>query len=149
MLEHIKLYVEKRIHRTIDAEELKNAIDSAANNITANYLLLGQDVTAKEFLDVLINCINVKKNSKESNTDISAVTIIDQAGQPKRIISATIMDYNRNTVFGIGLDGKKLWLGKYNTEQEAENIKNIINTSLIEKKRRCDLRYLDERSGDA
>jgi hypothetical protein len=73
--------------------------------------------------------------------------IIDQAGQSKRIISATILEYNKNTVFGIRLDGRKLWLGKYNTEEEAENIKNIINTSLIEK-RGCDLRYLDERIGN-
>ena len=68
--------------------------------------------------------------------------INDQAGQSKYIISATIMEYNKNTVFGIGVDGRKLWLGKYNTPEEAESVKNIINESLIEK-RRCDLRYLE------
>ena len=70
------------------------------------------------------------------------VTITDQAGQSKCIISATILEYNRNTVFGVRLDGKKLWLGKYDTGEEAEKVKNIINASLIEK-RRCDLRYLE------
>lgn len=70
------------------------------------------------------------------------VIITDQAGQSKCIISATILDYNRNTVFGIRLDGKKLWLGKYDTVEEAEKVKNFINESLIEK-RRCDLRYLE------
>ncbi len=72
----------------------------------------------------------------------TSVTITDQAGQPKCITSATILEYNRNTVFGVRLDGKKLWLGRYNTVEEAEKVKNIINESLIEK-RRCDLRYLE------
>ncbi len=41
----------------------------------------------------------------------TSVTITDQAGQPKCITSATILEYNRNTVFGVRLDGKKLWYG--------------------------------------
>ena len=59
----------------------------------------------------------------------------------------TILDYNPTTLFGITADGKKTWLGKYNTSEEAKKIKNIIDVSIIEK-RRCDLRYLDERTGD-
>lgn len=131
MLELIKQYVEKRINRPIDAEELQNAIDSATNNITANYLLLGQYVTAKEFLDVLINCIEIKKNSKESNTDISTLTIIDQGGQVKQIVGVTILDYNKNTVFGIGVDRRKTWLGKYSTPELAEKVYNDIRKRLL------------------
>jgi len=64
-------------------------------------------------------------------TDLGQGMIItDQAGQSKYIINATIMEYNKNTVFGIGVDGRKLWLGKYNTPEEAEKVKDIINTSL-------------------
>lgn len=134
MLELIKDYVEKKVNCPVSTKELEEALDNAKNNITCNYLLLGHDVTAKIFMDTLVNCL--KK--------AGILTVIDQAGQPKHILSATIMEYNKNTVFGIRLDGKKLWLGKYNTPEEAENIKNIINTSLIEK-RRCDLRIIEQK----
>ena len=130
MLESIKQYVEKHINRPIDAEELQNAIDSTANNITANYLLLGHDVTAKEFLDVLINCIRVNKTPKEK---AGILTVIDQAGQTKHIVGVTIMEYNKNTVFGIGVDGRKLWLGKFRTPQEAEVEKRRLEKAIEEK----------------
>ena len=29
------------------------------------------------------------------------LTVIDQAGQLKQIVGVTIMDYNKNTVFGV------------------------------------------------
>ena len=148
MLERIKNYVEKRVNRQVSMQELQAALKSAQNNIMCNYLMCNADVSVSTFLDILVQCINFNyRYNTNTNTD-SVITIIDQAGQTKRIVGVTIMDYNRNTVFGIGLDGKKLWLGKYNTEQEAENIKNIIDTYLTEK-RRCDLRYLNERTGDA
>ena len=92
----------------------------------------------------MTNYLYLKGERKEMKlTDLSQGMIItDQAGQSKYIISATIMEYNKNTVFGIGVDGKKLWLGKYDTVEKAEKVKNIINTSLIEK-RIFDLRYLE------
>lgn len=138
MLKLIKDYVEKHVNRQVSAKELEAALDDAKNNITCNYLLLGHDVTAKDFMDTLVNCIRLNKTPKEKT---GILTVIDQAGQTKHIVGVTIMEYNKNTVFGIGVDGRKLWLGKYNTAEEAENIKNIINTYLTEK-RRCDLRYL-------
>lgn len=60
------------------------------------------------------------------------LTVIDQAGQLKQIVGVTIMDYNKNTVFGIGVDGRRLWLGKYDTPEKAKMIKNIIDTYLTE-----------------
>lgn len=128
MLESIKQYVEKRINQPIDAEELQNAIDSTANNITANYLLLGHDVTAKDFMDTLVNCIRANKTLKEK---AGILTVIDQAGQTKHIVGVTIMEYNKNTVFGIGVDGRKLWLGKYNTAEDAEKVCNDIRKRLL------------------
>jgi hypothetical protein len=132
MLKRIKDSVEKRINRQISMQELRNAIKDSTANIISNYLLLGHDVTAKEFLDVLINCINVKKNSKESNTDSVLTTIVDQGGQLKSIIRATILDYNRTTVFGITPENKRTWLGKYNTPEEAEKVRNHINRKISE-----------------
>jgi len=142
MLERIKDYVEKKVNRPVSTKELQSALDDAKNNITCNYLLLGHDVTAKDFMDTLVNCIRVNRVNKTPK-EKAGMTVIDQAGQTKYIVGVTIMEYNKNTVFGIGVGGRRLWLGKYNTPEEAENIKNIINTYLTEK-RRCDLRYLDE-----
>ena len=132
MLKRIKDYVEKRINRQVSTKELEAALEDAKNNITCNYLLLGYDVTAKNFLDILINCIEIKKNSKESNTDISALAIVDQGGQLKSIIRATILDYNRTTVFGITPENKRTWLGKYKTPEDTEKVRNHINRKISE-----------------
>jgi hypothetical protein len=142
MLKRIKDYVEKKVSRPVSTEELEAAFDDAKNNIACNYLLLGYDVTAKDFMNTFVNCIRVNRLNKTPKEKAGILTIIDQAGQTKHIVGVTIMEYNKNTVFGIGVDGRKLWLGKYNTAEEAENIKNIIDTCLTEK-RRCDLRYLE------
>lgn len=153
MLERIKNYVEKRVNRQVSTKELEAALEDAKNNITCNYLLLGYDVTAKQFLDILINCVKIRLKLapaayNPSSDPLNSIVVLDQGGQVKRITDVTILDYNPTTLFGITIDGKKTWLGKYDTKEEAENVKNIINTSLIEK-RRCNLRYLDERTGDA
>ena len=76
-----------------------------------------------------VNCIKVNKTPKKK---AGILTVIDQAGQPKQIVGVTIMDYNKNTVFGIGVDGRRLWLGKYDTPEKAKMIKNIIDTYLTE-----------------
>ena len=131
MLKRIKDYVEKKVNRPVSTKELEAALEDAKNNITCNYLLLGYDVTAKNFLDILINCIEIKKNSKESNTD-SALTIVDQGGQLKSIIRATILDYNRTTVFGITPENKRTWLGKYKTPEDTEKVRNHINRKISE-----------------
>lgn len=131
MLKRIKDYVEKKVNRQVSMQELRNAIDNATKNITSNYLLLGHDVTAKDFMNTLVNCIEIKKNSKESNTD-STLTIVDQGGQLKSIIGATILDYNRTTVFGITPENKRTWLGKYNTPEEAEKMRDYINRQISE-----------------
>ena len=70
--------------------------------------------------------------NKTPKKKASILTVIDQAGQPKQIVGVTIMDYNKNTVFGIGVDGRRLWLGKYDTPEKAKMIKNIIDTYLTE-----------------
>ena len=62
MLKRIKDYVEKRINQQVSTKELEAALEDAKNNITCNYLLLGHDVTAKDFIDTLVNCIRVNKN---------------------------------------------------------------------------------------
>ena len=147
MLKSIQEYVENHIQQSVDKKLLQEAIDDTMKNIAANYFLLGYDVTAKQFLDILINCVKIRlklapATYNPSSDPLNSIVVLDQGEQVKRITGVTILDYNPTTLFGITIDGKKTWLGKYDTKEEAENVKNIINTSLIEK-RRCNLRYLD------
>lgn len=128
MLEHIKDYVEKKVNRSVGIKELRNAIDSAAKNIIANYLIPGHNVTSEEFLEVLVNCIKVKKNFIDANV----LALVDQGGQLKRITRAVILDYNRTTVFGITPENKKTWLGTYDTPEEAEKMRDHINRQISE-----------------
>ena len=132
MLERIKNYIEKKVNRPVSTKELKAALDDAINNIKCNYLLLGHDVTAKDFMDILINCIEIKKKSKENNIDINVLAIVDQGGQLKRITRAIILDYNRTTVFGITPENKRTWLGKYKTPEDAEKMRDYINRQISE-----------------
>lgn len=132
MIERIKDYVEKRVNRPVSTKELKAALDDAKNNITSNYLLLGHDVTANDFVDILVNCIEIKKNLKENNIDVNVLAIVDQGGQLKRITRAIILDYNRTTVFGITPENKKTWLGKYKTPEDAEKMRDHINRQISE-----------------
>jgi len=84
-------------------------------------------VTAKDFMDTLVNCIKVNKTPKEG-----ILTIVDQGGQLKSIIGATILDYNRTTVFGITPENKRTWLGKYKTPEDAEKVRDHINRKISE-----------------
>lgn len=45
--------------------------------------------------------------------------VIDQGLQHKPIVSVTTLDYNKKTIFGVDLNGKRTWLGKYDTEDHA------------------------------
>jgi len=116
MLKRIKDYVEKRINRQVSTKELEAALEDAKNNITCNYLLLGYDVTAKQFLDILINCVKIRlklapatynTSSDTLNSILNSIVVLDQGGQVKRITSVTILDYNPTILFDITIDGKK------------------------------------------
>lgn len=57
--------------------------------------------------------------------------VLDQGGQLKSIIGATILDYNRTTVFGLLTAGnKRTWLGKYKTPEQAERVQRQVNRAL-------------------
>lgn len=65
MLEQIKEYIEKRLEQNIDAKDLLAALEDAKSNITCNHLLLGLDVTAKEFINVLTDCVETRLKQNE------------------------------------------------------------------------------------
>ena len=60
MLKSIQEYVENHIQQSVDKKLLQESIDDTMKNIAANYFLLGHDVTAKQFLDILINCVKIR-----------------------------------------------------------------------------------------
>ena len=85
MLKRIKDYVEKKVNRPVSTKELEAALEDAKNNITCNYLLLGQDVTTKEFLDVLINCVKIRlklapATYNTSSDTLNSIIVLDQGG---------------------------------------------------------------------
>jgi hypothetical protein len=56
--------------------------------------------------------------------------VIDQGNQYKNIVAVTILHYNRTTVFGIDTNGKKTWLGKYDSPEHTEIIARDINRAI-------------------
>ena len=84
MLERIKDYVKKKVNRPVSTKELEAALDDAKNNITCNYLLLGHDVTAKDFMDTLVNCIRVNRVNKTPK-EKAGITVIDQFDRKKKM----------------------------------------------------------------
>lgn len=74
MLERIKEYVEKKVNRPVSTKELQSALDDAKNNITCNYLLLGHDVTAKDFMDILVQCIDLHYNNSNTKKAVNSST---------------------------------------------------------------------------
>lgn len=62
--------------------------------------------------------------------NLRVMTVMDQAGQLKNITGATILEYNRTTVFGETVNGKRTWLGKYNTPEEATRVQHYINEAI-------------------
>lgn len=138
MLKSIQEYVENRIQQSVDKKLLQEAIDDTMKNIAANYFLLGYDVTAKDFMDILVNCVKIRlklapATYNTSSDTLNSIVVLDQGGQAKRITGVTILDYNPTTLFGITTDGKKTWLGKFRTPQEAVEKQREIEKAIEEK----------------
>jgi hypothetical protein len=56
--------------------------------------------------------------------------VIDQGKQCKNIVAVTILDYNLNTIFGLDVNNKKLWLGKYDTPSHALIVCKDVNRAI-------------------
>ena len=59
MLSQLKQRIEARIGKPIDNGTLLKALEMAKSDVVSNRLIMGQDVTAKEFEDVIVRCIAV------------------------------------------------------------------------------------------
>lgn len=59
MLSQLRQKIEARIGEPVDNGTLLKAIEMAKSDVVSNKLIMGQDVTAKEFEDVIVRCIAV------------------------------------------------------------------------------------------
>lgn len=56
--------------------------------------------------------------------------VVDQGNQHKNIVAATVLDYNQNTIFGTEPSGKRTWLGKYDTPEQAQIVLRDMERAL-------------------
>lgn len=61
MLSQLKQRIEARIGKPVDNGDLLMAIEMAKSDVVSNRLILGQDVTAQEFEDAVVNCLRAYK----------------------------------------------------------------------------------------
>ena len=61
MLITLREKIEARIGKPVDNEDLLMAIEMAKSDVVANQLVMGQDVTAQEFEDAVVNCLRTYK----------------------------------------------------------------------------------------
>ena len=57
MLRNFREGIEKRLERTVNNAELLTAIDMAKNDVVMNDLIFGKGVTAEQFEDVVVKCL--------------------------------------------------------------------------------------------
>ena len=61
MLSQLRQKIEARIGESVDNGDLLRALEMAKSDVVANKLILGQDVTAQEFEDAVVNCLRAYK----------------------------------------------------------------------------------------
>ena len=59
MLKQLKRRIEARIGKPVDNGTLLQAIEMAKSDVVSNKLVMGQDVTAQDFEEVVVRCIAV------------------------------------------------------------------------------------------
>jgi len=61
MLSKFKQKIEARIGKPVDNGDLLMAIEMAKSDVVANRLVMGQDVTVREFEDAVADCFRAYK----------------------------------------------------------------------------------------
>ena len=61
MLTQFKQRIEARIGESVDNRDLLMAIEMAKSDVVSNKLVIGQDVTAQMFEDVVVDCFRTYK----------------------------------------------------------------------------------------
>ena len=61
MLSQLKQRIEARIGESVDSGALLMAIEMAKSDVVSNRLVMGQDVTAQEFEDAVVDCLELTR----------------------------------------------------------------------------------------
>ncbi len=61
MLSQLKQRIESKVGKPVDNEDLLMAIEMAKSDVVSNRLVMGQDVTAQEFEDAVVDCFRTYK----------------------------------------------------------------------------------------
>ena len=61
MLSQFKQKIESKVGKPIDNGTLLKALEMAKSDVVSNKLIMGQDVTAQEFEDAVVNCLRAYK----------------------------------------------------------------------------------------
>lgn len=64
MLHLFKSKVKAVLGRSVDDGELKRAVSAAKSDVAVNHLMMGQDVTAEQFVQVVVECIAIMEVDK-------------------------------------------------------------------------------------
>jgi hypothetical protein len=61
MLIKLRKKIEAKVGKPIDNGTLLKALEMAKSDVVSNKLVMGQDVTAQEFEDAVVNCLRAYK----------------------------------------------------------------------------------------
>ena len=63
MLSKFKQKIEARIGESVDNGDLLRALEMAKSDVVSNKLVMGQDVTAQDFEEVVVRCLEVRRDN--------------------------------------------------------------------------------------
>ena len=66
MLSQLKQRIESKVGKPVDNGTLLQAIEMAKSDIVANKLVMGQDVTAQDFEEVVVRCLGTIRECQPS-----------------------------------------------------------------------------------
>lgn len=66
MLTNFKLQIESKLGSKVENSELLKAIEMAKNDVVSNNLVIGQNVTAEYFQEIVYKCIRILRKSSLS-----------------------------------------------------------------------------------
>ncbi len=61
MLSQLKQKIESKVGEPVDNRDFLMAIEMAKSDVVSNKLIMGQDVTAQEFEDAVVDCLRAYK----------------------------------------------------------------------------------------
>lgn len=67
MLTQLKNRIEARIGKPVDNGDLLRALEMAKSDVVSNRLIMGQNVTAQDFEEVVVRCLEVRSRCSNNS----------------------------------------------------------------------------------